>query len=110
MDPSFQVDSQAHGDYAQLTLAGELDLATVPRVEQAADALLAGEPQRLVVDLSGLRFIDSSGLRAIVVLNQRADQEGWALELVRPSEQVRRVFQISGLEERLPFIDTHGAP
>ena len=75
-----------------------------PRVEEAAEHLIAADIERLVMDLSGLRFIDSSGLRVVVVLHQRAAQEGW-IELVRPVQPVLKVFQISGLEERLHFLD-----
>ena len=103
--PTFQIDSDLRDGEARLRLAGEFDLATAPRVEEAAENLIAAEIKRLVLDLSGLRFIDSSGLRVIVVLHQRAAQEGWTLELVRPAQPVLKVFQISGLEERLNFVD-----
>lgn len=103
--PVFQIDSEVHGGQARLRLAGEFDLATAPRVEEAAEHLIAADIERLVMDLSGLRFIDSSGLRVVVVLHQRAAQEGWTFELVRPVQPVLKVFQISGLEERLHFLD-----
>ncbi len=92
------------GEEGRLRLLGEFDLATAPRVEDAAEKLIAGGLARLVLDLSGLRFIDSSGLRVVVVLHQRAIREGWTLELVRPAPPVLKVFQISGLEDRLNFL------
>jgi anti-sigma B factor antagonist len=101
----FKVESEVRGGEAVLRLAGEFDLAGTQRVEEAAEGLIAAGPERLLLDLSGLRFIDSSGLRVIVVLHQRASQEGWALELVRPGPPVMRVFQISGLADRLRFVD-----
>lgn len=93
------------GEKARLALSGELDLATVPRVERAVDATLAGGAGTLTVDLSALRFIDSSGLRLFVVLHQRAAVEGWTLSLIRPPERAMKVFTVSGLEENLPFAE-----
>jgi anti-anti-sigma factor len=101
----FEIDSERHDREGRLRLAGEFDLATAPRVQEAAENLIAAELERLVIDLSGLGFIDSSGLRVIVVLHQRAAEEGWTLELVRPAQPVLKIFQISGLEERLHFLD-----
>ena len=94
------------GETARLVLSGELDLATVPRVQQAVDATLAEGARTLVVDLSGLGFIDSSGLRLFIVLHQRAGAEGWRLSLIRPQKQAMTVFEVSGLEENLPFSES----
>ncbi|HEV7528182.1 MAG TPA: STAS domain-containing protein [Solirubrobacteraceae bacterium] len=102
---TFEIDATDDADAACLVLSGELDLATVPRVEQAVDAALARDVQTLVLDLSGLSFVDSSGLRLFVVLHQRAAAEGWGFSLVRPQEQTMKVFTISGLEENLPFAE-----
>ena len=59
----------------------------------------------MVIDLSRLTFIDSSALRLFIVLNERSTQDGWTLGLIRPMGQVRTVFEITGAEENLPFID-----
>jgi anti-sigma B factor antagonist len=101
----FEIDSAGDGTTARLVLSGELDLATVPRVQQAVDATLAQGARTLIVDLSGLGFIDSSGLRLFVVLHQRAAAEGWKLSLIRPPERAMTVFKVSGLEENLPFAE-----
>jgi anti-sigma B factor antagonist len=101
----FEIDVAGDGQTARLVLTGELDLATVPRVEQAVDATLAQRARALIIDLSGLAFIDSSGLRLLIVLHQRATSESWALSLIRPPQRAMRVFQVSGLEENLPFAE-----
>jgi anti-sigma B factor antagonist len=103
--PEFQLRGERTESGARLELAGELDLATVARVEQEVDKLLAGEPAELVVDLAGLTFVDSSGLRTLIALNQRSAREGWSLRLGRPSEQVFQVFHIGGADVNLPFSD-----
>jgi anti-anti-sigma factor len=93
------------GDTARLTVTGELDIATVPRLEEAVAAVLAQDARSLIVDLSRLAFVDSSGLRMFITLNDRASAEGWSLGLIRPPDPSYSVFQITGAEENLPFIE-----
>lgn len=100
-----QVESQAEGDRVRLTLVGELDIATVPRLEDAIAAALARGPRQLVIDLRPLGFLDSSGLREFIVLADRAQEEGFELQLVRPAKAVLAIFQITRAEENLPFVD-----
>jgi anti-anti-sigma factor len=103
--PPFEIDSVRDGEAGRVRLNGELDIATVPRVQQAVDELLAGGVQRLVIDLSRLGFVDSSGLRLFIVLDRRAAAEGWTLGLIRPRGAALTVFEVSGAEENLPFIE-----
>ncbi|MEA2313352.1 MAG: hypothetical protein QOI03_44 [Solirubrobacteraceae bacterium] len=106
MQPApFEVSSDKQGEDGKLALSGELDIASAPRLEEAADAMLAQPVRRLVIDLSGLTFIDSSGLRLLIALNDRANEDGWTLALLPPPEPSRSVFQITGADENLPFID-----
>jgi anti-anti-sigma factor len=82
---------------------GELDIATVPRLREA---LAQREPaEALVLDLSGLAFLDTSGLQIVVETGRRARAEGFELTLVRGPHAVQRVFEIAGLVELLPFVD-----
>ncbi len=100
-----RIESQLEDGRARMTLVGELDIATIPRLDAAVDALLAQGPRELLVDLRPLGFLDSSGLRAFIVLADRAAEEGWSLLLVRPEKPVLAVFQITRAEENLPFVD-----
>ena len=100
-----QVDYERDGERAVLTLRGELDIATVPRLQDAVDAALAQGAAELVVDLRPLGFLDSSGLRQFIVLADRAREESFRLVLVRPEKAVLQVFQITRAEEHLPFVD-----
>ncbi len=102
--PAFDIETELRDGVGYLRLSGEFDLAVAARVNDAAESLITQALGRLVLDLSRLRFIDSSGLRVIVVLNRRAAEGGWSLQLVRPAQPVLKVFQISGLEEHLDFI------
>ena len=100
-----QVESRREGERVRLTLVGELDIATVPRLEDAIETALAGGARQLVVDLRSLGFLDSSGLRQFIVLADRAQEEGFELALVRPAAPVLAIFQITRAEENLPFVD-----
>ena len=83
---------------------GEIDLATVDVVREAVErAIQPGED--LVLDLRDVGFLDTSGLRYVLELNDRASRDGFDLRLVKGPRPVQRVFEVSGLEPRLPFVD-----
>ena len=86
---------------------GEIDLATVDLVREAVER----ESQTgddIVVDLREVGFMDTSGLRYLLELNDRASREGFAVRIVRGPRAVHRVFEVSGLEPRLTFVDHPG--
>jgi anti-sigma B factor antagonist len=91
------------GGQVQLKLVGEVDLETVPFLDQELLRITAAEPERLLLDLSGVEFIDSTGLSAIVRAEQSAVTGGLELSLRGGSRQVRRLFELTGLLERLNF-------
>jgi anti-anti-sigma factor len=103
--PEFAVDvDEAGGGERTLRPTGELDIGSAPKLERA---LLEGRApgDRVVLDLSGLEFIDSTGLRVIVHAVSAAAADGWELRLRHGRRAVRRVFEISGVAEALPFED-----
>jgi anti-sigma B factor antagonist len=83
---------------------GEIDLATVDLVRDAVER--EKQPgEDLVLDLRGVGFMDTSGLRYVLELNERASRDGFKLRVVKGPSAVQRVFEISGVEPRLPFVD-----
>jgi anti-sigma B factor antagonist len=106
----FEMRSELEGDRGRLILTGELDIASAPQVDEAAAELLEKRLRQLVIDLSGLTFIDSSGLRTLIALNDRSAAEDWSLSLIRPSEPSLSVFQITGADENLPFVEEPRSP
>jgi anti-sigma B factor antagonist len=85
-----------------LVLAGELDMAAIPELRlRLAEG--AGEFECLVVDMSGLTFLDSTGIHFLLDLQTRADREGWILRVVPGPRQVQRVLEIAGVAETLPW-------
>jgi anti-sigma B factor antagonist len=100
-----EIEQRRDGDAVVLSLRGELDIATVPRLEEAVANALADAPRELTIDLRPLGFLDSSGLRQFILLADRAQEEGWRLVLIRPGQPTLSIFQITRAEENLPFVD-----
>jgi len=88
-----------------LALEGELDLASVGELEERLAEAQESGPERIIVDLGRLSFIDSSGLRAIVQADATARAEGTVLVLRPGGESVQRVFQLTGALDALNFED-----
>jgi anti-anti-sigma factor len=91
----------------ELVLIGELDLKSVQVVREALDAIAHDPPERLVIDLHGLSFMDSTGIHLLVTENNRVRRRGGEVQLeIRPgSPAVQRVLEVVGLEKELPFCD-----
>ena len=79
-----------------ITIRGEVDAHTAPMVRTTAEPMLNGGTLR--IELSGVEFIDSSGLGVLVALTERAREQGGDLIVVAPSRPVVRLLQISGLD------------
>jgi anti-sigma B factor antagonist len=97
----FAVDVQWRDDVATVQPRGELDVATVDTLRAALDGIKGAG--RLVLDLRGLSFIDSTGLHLLITLHQHAQREGFQLTLVAPVAPADRAIQLSGLDQSLPF-------
>jgi anti-sigma B factor antagonist len=80
-------------------LVGELDCATVPRLQEALDRLGERRIRTLVFEMSGLEFIDSRGLHQLVMALERQREAGGAVVLRSPTPQTMRVLEIVGLSE-----------
>lgn len=91
----------ADGSCIVLRLAGEADLTTRALAE-VLTAEAAKKPRLLLVDVSGLTFIDSAALHEIVRAHRQLRADGCLLALVSPSPRVTRVLQLSGLDQVLP--------
>jgi anti-anti-sigma factor len=87
-----------------LTLSGEIDIAQSDKVVDRGDELLrtAIVGQRLVIDLGGVRFIDSSGLSGLLRLRRLAEQCGVPVTLRDVPEQVMALLRLSGIDQVLP--------
>lgn len=99
------VDTQDRDHLIQVVLRGELDLSTVEKVEEELRQIEERADKLLVLDLSGLTFLDSTGLRLMVTADQRARKAGRRVAIVKGPETVHRVFTITKLDERLEMVD-----
>jgi anti-sigma B factor antagonist len=97
----FSITRSTHGAVEVVTLEGELDMSTAQEVAETLDELAAAR-NPIVVDLTALAFIDSSGIHAL--LRPRPDEA--SIELVCPPGNVRRVLEVTKLEQVLPVHDT----
>jgi anti-sigma B factor antagonist len=91
-----------HGS-ARLELGGELDVLTTRQVRDRVFELTGAGFATIVLDLRGLTFIDSTGMRLLVGLHHHARRDGWRLYLIQGPENVKRVFDIAGTSQVLPF-------
>jgi anti-anti-sigma factor len=104
-----EVTTEERNGLVHVALMGELDLSTVAKVQEELRKVEATSPPTVVVDLSKLTFLDSTGLRCIVTADERARDEGRRVVIVRGPDPVQRVFAITRLEERLEMVDDAGA-
>jgi anti-sigma B factor antagonist len=89
-----------------VTLNGELDLATVAQLDEALSERARGVT--VILDLSGLTFMDSSGLRAIPGAHGRLVEANGRLVLIPGCRQVQRIFEITGVDNHLEFAPAPG--
>ena len=104
-----EVRTEDRNGLVHVALVGELDLSSVAKVQEELRRVEAGAPPTLVVDLSKLTFLDSTGLRCIVTADERARSEGRRIVIVRGPEAVQRVFTITRLDDRFEMVDDAGA-
>ena len=104
--PKLDVQTTRNGSAAIVRPAGELDLSGAAILEAELDRL-AEDPEigAVVLDMRGLEFMDSSGLRLVVVADMKAREAGRRFCLVRGDETVHRVFEITRMSDRLDFVD-----
>jgi anti-anti-sigma factor len=107
---AFHTTLTSAGD-ALIALTGELDLSGAAPLDEEIDRLAGAEGvRRVVLDLRGLEFMDSSGLRLVALAERRLGAADRELVLVRGPEAVQRVFAITRMDDHLTFVDEPGTP
>lgn len=97
------IRSLRNGDTHVVAPAGELDLDTAHHLEDELARVEATDARTILLDLRGLRLVDSCGIAVVVRASARADDA--RLRILRGSDIVHRPFELSGLAERLPFAE-----
>ena len=85
----------------RVSVAGEVDCSTAPRLAACLDATLASGPDELVVDLTEVTFLDSAGLHALVTAHAQAGRLGVPMRVLVATRAVLRPIQVTGLEHVL---------
>ena len=99
--PPLGVDVSSTGYGAIVTIAGELDLATAPRVRAALESELLERAEAVVVDLKEVTFMDSSGLAALLNFERDMGMRSRRLAIACPEGAARLLLDVTGVAERL---------
>jgi len=99
-----QIEKEIVGESLNVTLTGAFDMEAVPAFRKTVEGDV-GHWQRVVIDLSDVDFMDSSGLQELVRLQDQARDLGWEMELAQPSVAVRRLFELTGLQTHFTLRD-----
>src|SRR5215212_4904587 len=91
----FEVCCVEEGEAARLELRGELDMATAPVLERVIKTAARSHPDRIVLDLSGLSFVDVSGLRAILDAARSARRDGRSVVITNPMPHIVRLLELT---------------
>ena len=98
------IDITSGADRVDVTIRGELDAHSSVQFEQRANGALDAQDElrTMVLDLGGITFIDSSGLRSLLRLQETCDERGGILFVRQPSDVVSRIIDLAKLGGRFP--------
>jgi anti-sigma B factor antagonist len=98
MDFEISVDERAE-DYSMISVRGEVDLHTAPKVQSAIERAAENGVHAVVVDMSGIEFMDSTALSTFMRAKDSLDKRGVSLRLTTPSRAVERIFDVTGFRD-----------
>jgi len=101
--------TEKEGDTLVVALQGQINSANATAIEGELLDHLENGARKVVLDLAGLNYISSAGLRVILLLAKKLKQQGGALALCQIQPQVSEVFEISGFLSILTVVDTRAA-
>jgi anti-anti-sigma factor len=97
--------SEREGDVHTICVSGELDLATADSLQRELERVEATDADSIILDLSGLRFMDSTGVRLMLRAHARSRADSDRLTMLRGPASVQRVLDLTGVADLLPFAD-----
>src|SRR5258708_38224057 len=100
---SLTIERTADAEGVVFALGGELDLESAPCLDRELRELDGTSPGRVLIDLSNLEFMDSTGLSVIVQAHRSAQANGHRLALRPGPPQVQRLFELTGVRQRFSF-------
>ncbi len=100
------VSTSQDGDRSIISVEGEVDIASAEILDSAVLSEISSAPTQVIVDLSGVSFMDSTGLGVIVRGLKRAREADIDFDLVLTNERVLKIFSITGLDSLIPIHDS----
>jgi anti-sigma B factor antagonist len=101
---TLEIQIEERGGRVVLHLRGEFDISGV-RDFQRAISTIAEDAQIVCIDLRGLSFMGASGLRSLLDVQGRSRRDGFSLLVVKGPPLVQRVFEMTGVDQRLVMLD-----
>lgn len=92
--------------YTLVALAGEVDMTNRQQMQEVLESELSANPRMLIVDMSGLTFIDSSALKVLLKCTRQMSEAGGVLRVVRPQGAVARIFHFTRADQLLAVYDS----
>jgi anti-sigma B factor antagonist len=105
LQPMLRVDHERDADAHLIRLAGEMDVGNVDEAREAVMAAIEGEDVDVIVDISELEFIDSIGISMLLEAQAASRKDSDRLAFRGTHAEVARIFQLTGVDEQLNFID-----
>lgn len=99
-------NSELNNGWHCIAVEGEIDLATVPELESAIESVLISNSHSLVIDLRESSFMDSTGLKALVMANRKFDEIGRSFAIAVSGGPVSRLIDLSGVESSIRIVDS----
>ncbi len=103
-----QVDVRNHGSVSVVDVAGEVDLYTAPRLEEALTRAAAATPPRIVVNLTRTTYLDSTALRVLTAARKRVQERSGEIALVATQPKITKLLTITGLDQLFLLCATEG--
>jgi anti-sigma B factor antagonist len=103
--PNLSIRSDREGATLTLTLAGELDGLSGARFRAAIEEAQDSDAAAIVLDLTQVEFVDSSGLVALLMAARRSEREGTRLQVRAGSGEVRQLLEMTSMDKKLNLID-----
>jgi anti-sigma B factor antagonist len=106
MSPELSLSTTTSGHAAVVHVGGEVDLGTAPELDEHLVAAMREAGPDLVLDLTDVSFMDSTGLKVLIAALGRVQRVGGHLALAHTARAVRKVLSVTGLEETFLLSDT----
>jgi anti-anti-sigma factor len=101
---TLSLETREEGQQVRIAVEGELDLSSALTFDEEIRRAEERKPDVLVIDLSRLKFLDSTGLRLIMSAHARAKRCGHRLAIVEGTHAVQRIFRLAGVNRRLDIV------